>query len=283
MVSPRYITTAQVRTITGITSTLVSDSDMDDIIGDVEFQIERFMNTTYTPKKEIDVQDGQGKHVIYVNHTPLLAVRSITDDDTSIDITTVNFSNGGRIRFSPGGATSTTSFKRKENKTVIEYVYGAVEFPESGGTETLMNDSAGTSVGTTVSITVDSITGFTDLDWCAIYGTDGFRETFQISGAPSGTTIVADQLLYTHSDNSFIRLLAIPTLVERLMKVSSGIAAVANVVGSSFDDITGYDMGDFRVQKGEPYTQWRETALQLINERDRIMERLQPASFSMVI
>ena len=49
---------------------------------------------------------------------------------------------------------------------------------------------------------------------------------------------------------------------------------VARIVGQSYTDIVGYNIGEMRVQKGEPYTQWRETAVQLIKERNDLLGRI---------
>ena len=269
--TPRYITKAQVRTIVGLTTNEISDDDLDDVIYDVEFQIERFMNTTYTPKKEIEILDGNGKHIIYAQNVPLLALRSIKDDGTSISVSKVNYARSGRIRLTD--SSEVANFKEKENKVILETVFGDVIFPESGGTETLLDGA--TTIGTSVAMTVDSEIGFNTNDWVEIYGTDGNREIAQVSSTASNT-ITVDNLLYTHSDNSFVRKLQIPNLIERLMKISSALATVARQVGQSFTDIVGYSMGSFSTQKGEPYTQWRETALQLTQEKEQILRRVQP-------
>ena len=58
------------------------------------------------------------------------------------------------------------------------------------------------------------------------------------------------------------------------MNLIASIALVARIVGESYTDIVGYNIGEMRVQKGEPYTQWRETANQLIKERDELMSRI---------
>ena len=60
------------------------------------------------------------------------------------------------------------------------------------------------------------------------------------------------------------------------MKIWASIAAISRVVGESFDEITGYTMGEFQVQKGEPYTQWREAIVRLEQQAREIQQRLRP-------
>ena len=55
------------------------------------------------------------------------------------------------------------------------------------------------------------------------------------------------------------------------MNYACAISMVARIVGESYTDTVGYGLGELNIQKGEPYTQWRETAVQLIKERDRLM------------
>ena len=43
-------------------------------------------------------------------------------------------------------------------------------------------------------------------------------------------------------------------------------------VGQSFDDITGYSLSELQVQKGEPFTQWREAYRQNI-ERWKVLSK----------
>lgn len=269
----RYITIANVRTTVGIDSTAISDGDVTEMTEDVEFQIERFLNTTFTPKEEIDILDGSGKPTIFTSHSPLLAVRSLADDGTSLTVgTDVEFTQAGRIRTTSDSPIN--YFTTKNNGVIIEYLHGWRIFPESGGTET--TTSAAATAGTTVSLTVGSISGFSDNDWIEIYGTDGNREVAQIGGSPTGTTIIVDEINYSHVSGSLVRLLEVPNIILRLMKISSALALVARIIGDSADDIVGYTMGEFQVQKGEPFTQWRETARQLIAERDRILAKVQP-------
>lgn len=173
----------------------------------------------------------------------------------------------GKIVLSP--SSSTFTFVEKPNAITIKYIYGMME--ESSTSTTT---SAATTAGTTVSLTVASITGFTDEAWIEIYGMDGYREVAQISGTPSGNTIVVDQLVQTHVSGSKVVLLQTSANFTRLMNLIASIALVARIVGESYKDTVGYSLGALSVQKGEPYTQWRETAVQFIKERDDLMKRI---------
>ena len=120
-----------------------------------------------------------------------------------------------------------------------------------------------------------SESGFVANDWIEIFGTDGTRESTQISSVASGT-ITVDQLVMDHVSGSTIRKIEIEPIMKRLVKVIVGIAAISRVVGESATAITGYSLGELQVQKGEPFTQLREQANQLIRQRDEIQKRVRP-------
>lgn len=257
------------RVVSGIISTQITDVDMTDLIEDVEFEVERQMNSRFTPFVDIDVLDGNSKNSIFTRRSPLLTVRLLKTNDTTIDLTTIDFSKPGRIRL--GSDSVKQKFLEKKNDVIIQYVYGRVSWDLLTDTTT----DAVSAVGTSVALSVVSETGFATDDWIEIFGTDGNRESAQISSTASGT-ITVDQLVQTHVSGSIIRKIEIEPIMKRLIKVIVGIVAVSRVVGESSTAITGYSISEIQVQKGEPFTQLREQANQLIRQRDEIQKRVRP-------
>ncbi len=263
-----YVTAASVRRTCGILVTAISDDDVTAIIAEVEPQVERYFNTVFTPKQRIDVLDGNGTYRIILDKNPLLAVRELKIDGTTEDPAHLHvFRESGKIELNSDATTST--FIEGSQKIAVKYIYGFVEESSTSTTS-----SAAEVAGTSVSIAVGSISGLADTNWCEIYGMDGNREAFQISGTPAGGAIVADQLVFSHASGSTIVKLQISPVISKIMNVCCGLAMVARIIGQSYTDIVGYTMTEFSVQKGEPYTQWRETASQLIKERDDLLGRI---------
>ena len=264
----RFVTVDESRVISGISDTEISDADMTEIIEDIEFEVERQMNSRFTPFVEIDVLDGNAKNSIFTKRSPLMTVRSLETNDTSVDLETIDFSKSGRIRL---GNSSPQTFLMKKNTIIVQYVFGRVGWDLITDTTT---DTAAV-VGTSVALSVVSETGFSTNDWIEIFGTDGTRESAQITGTDTGE-ITVDQLVQDHVSGSIIRKIEIEPIMKRLIKVIVGIAAIARVVGESSTAITGYTLTEFQVQKGEPFTQLREEANQLIRQRDEIQKRVRP-------
>jgi len=262
-----YVTVASVRRTSGISSTQISDADVESAIVEVEAQVPREFNTVFTPTQKIEILDGNGTNRILLMGNPLLSVRELKIDGDSTDVADLNvYKESGYIELST--SSSTNVFKDLSNTVVVKYLYGMME--NSGTTTT--TDTASVA-GTSVALSVASAISFSADDWVEVYGMDGHKEVAQVSATDTGE-ITVDQLVFTHESGSIVELLEVNPIFTKLMNIITSIQLVARVVGESASDIVGYTITEFHVQKGEPYTQWRETATQLIRERDRLMEKV---------
>ena len=256
----RYVTVAQVRAVCGITTKFISDTDFEQLINSSEYEVERKLNVNFTPTTLIEQAEGDGSERLVLRRNPVLKLRTLNIDGTSV---TPEYT---RIDKQPGILWLTTSaeqsyFKTKateRNLTRVKYDYGWLE-----PTVTQTTSSAATIAGDSVTITVASSAGFVADDYIEVEGMDSQRETCKISSIPTITSITVDNFSLPHEADSMVTLQQVPDVAERAMRVGCALMAVARVVGQSFDEITGYNLGDMHVQKGEPYTQWRETAVQL--------------------
>lgn len=263
----KYVTIASVRRTSGIASTEISDDDVSSIIAECEPQVERFFNTSFTPKERIDILDGNGTIRMFVDKNPLLGVRELKIDGDTEDPANLHiYKESGKIELNTNADLTNSTFKNKHQAIVVKYLYGFVEESSTSSTT-----SAAEVAGTDVSIALASITGFADTNWVEIYSMDGNREVAQINATPAGGAIVVDQLVLDHESGSKVVKLQVSQIITKLMNITSALAMVARIVGESYTDIVGYTIAEFSVQKGEPYTQWRETAVQLIKERDRLI------------
>jgi len=271
-------TVEEVRRISGVTSTsLVSDPDVTATIAEAEAEVEKYLNASFTPKERIDVLDGNNTNTIIVMKNPILALRELKIDGTAITIDGNIFitKQSGKLELNSEGSPEETRFKGKPQGIRIKYIHGWLE---EGNTQTTTD--ADSSSGSSVALSVVNEQGFAVNEWIEIYGMDGNKEATKITAVASGE-ITVDNLSFSHESGSTVIKLDVNEIIKKLMRIISGIALVARVVGESFDDITGYTLGEFHVQKGEPYTQWRETALQLQREAQEILKKVgkRPAIF----
>ena len=262
-----FATISEVRRICGIASAEISDTDVGFMITDAEAQIPRFFNTFFKPTEKIEINDGDGTNRHHLEKNPVLSVRALKIDGTAQDVAELEVYKDSGYIFLGSGATIPT-FSIKKNSIVVKYLHGSVIHSTVSTTS-----SAAEVAGTAVSVAVASSTSFAEDDWVEIVGMDGHRETAQISSTSTGV-LVLDQLVLTHESGSSVVKLEIDHNFVKLMNLVSGIACVARIIGQSYTDIVGYTLAELHVQKGEPYTQFRETANQLIKERDEMMSRI---------
>ncbi len=269
-----YINEASVRRTVGVSTIAeIEASDVNDIIRETEAQIPRFFNTVFTPTEKIEIFDGDRSGTKILENNPLLAVRELKINGTTVTPANIHvYKEPGMIQLGTEAEKRTFSII-KPLDNVVRYIYGNVINSDISTTST-----AATTTGTSVAISVSSESDFKPNDWVEILGMDGFKEVAQISSVASNT-ITVDQLVYTHVSGSTINKLVIDETFKKLMNIIASISIVARIIGQSAKDIVGYSLTEFQVQKGEPYTQWRETAIQLIKQRDEIYKRMPTSSY----
>ncbi len=259
-----YVDISSVRRTCGIGSSEISDTDVESTITEIEKQVPRKFNTVFVPTEKIEIFDGDGSNRLNIQKNPLLSIRELKIDGETEDPANLEIYKEPGYIFLGEDATAST-FKAKRNSVVVKYIYGTLEYSTTSSTT-----SAAEVAGTSVSIALASISGFSDEDWVEILGMDGNREVAQINATPGAGAIVVDKLVQAHESGSTVTVLEINENFKKIMNIISGIQLVARIIGQSYTDIVGYDIEGFHVQKGEPYTQWRETANQLIKERDEL-------------
>lgn len=240
---------------------------MTQMIEEIEYQAEHYLNRSFAPLTVIDVQDGNSMNAIFTDHSPLLALISLKSNDISIDVENTRTTRGGRIRINTANGNVPGVFTRLKEGVVIKYLTGDLAWDRQTQTTT----TSATTVGSSVAIPVSDESSFSTNNYIEITGTDKTTEAAKITGT-SSNTITVDNLYRAHESGSLVNLLKLDLTIRRYMEVLVAIGANIRAVGESFDDITGYTIGEFQVQKGEPFTQFREAINQFIKERD-ILER----------
>lgn len=272
----RYVSIADVRGTCGITQKFISDEDLTTLCEQAEYNVEKILNVSFTPVTFIDTFTGNGTERQVLRRNPVLKVRALNIDSTAVTPDYLRIDKQPGIIWLTSSAESTyfKSNATERNLCRVKYDTGLLE-----ETSTQTTLTAASLAGNTVTVAVSSSTGFTADSYVEIQGLDGRIETAKISSIPGLTGIIFDNLSQTHENGSLLTLQQVPKVAERIMLVYCSLEAVSRVVGQSFDEITGYDLGEMHVQKGEPYTQWRETATQLTREYNQLLQsfRLRPS------
>ena len=265
-----YITVANVRTASGAPSSLISDSDIEHAISIVEPQVERQMNTKFKPTHRIDVLDGIDKDRIYTDKNPLLKVKSLKSNDSSITASSLIIDKGpGRIRF--GDDSEASQFVVKAHNVIIEYYFAYLIEDDDNRTTT----NGAIVAGSSIDVVLDDAESFAVDDWVEIYGVDGFREVAKIT-AVVGTTMTVDNLIFSHVDGSIFVKQKIPEFIQRYMELEAAIYVAISAIGETYTFNASYQLADLQVTKGVPYTHWRESVEKCIKERETLRKRIKP-------
>jgi len=266
-----YTTISKVRATCGIESGEISDEDVSLLITDAEKEVDRLMNTTYEPKTKIDFLDaelGTNPEIFFTTKQPILRIIKLIIDGTEISPKYVKIYPGGMVKLTSSAEKKVMSNDPQDN--YIKYVYGDLE--ETTTTTTTSDD---VTSGDNKSIPVSSSSSFEVGDYVKIQGMDGYSEVTEITEITDSTHITAN-LSLPHESGSIVTKMQIPQIIVRLTNIVTSLMMVARIVGASYDEIVGYGLEGMNVQKGEPYTQWRETATQLREEYKRILAIKKP-------
>ena len=268
------VTYLEVQRTCGIQSNVISNADVTALITEAEYSIERFLNTAIGAKTKIDYLDtsfGVAPEYLVLSANPILTINYVKVDTTAVSPKYVKIYPGGIIQLT-NDAEEVTWDDSNPQSNIIQYKYGLLE--ESTTESTLSTAITDGSEAADYELQITSTTGFSDDDWIKVEGTDGYREVMQVETVGTGTAL--GNIEYPHVKGSRVIKMQVPYLIKRLVELIASEMMVARIVGASYTDIVGYGLGDMSVQKGEPYTQWRETYKQLDNERKLILKSLRP-------
>lgn len=268
------VTYSDIRRTCGIESSEISNADVTVLITEAESAVERYLNTSIGAKTKLDFQDatlGTDPEYLVLTKSPILTITAIKVDGTSVSPKYTKIYPGGLLQLT-SDAEETTWDNGDPQSNVIQYQYGLLE--ESSTETTLSSAIADGSEDTSYTLSITSTSDLSADDYIKIEGTDGYREVTQLTSVGTGTALA--DIYYPHTNGSRVVLMQVPYLAKRLVEIITSLMMVARIVGASYDDIVGYGLGDMNVQKGEPYTQWRETAKQLEAERKLILKSLRP-------
>lgn len=263
----QFITVSDVRQRTGVDQTLIKqDSEIEPFLAPAEQRVEQYLNSVFQPKEIIEQVKGTDTDRVFLNNIPVLSVRDVRSGDNDKPVSNFYWDRGGKLYFKFNVDTDTREFS-DNNKIKVRYIYGDVV--EKARTKSNSDVSAGNSV----LIPVNDVSIFSNNDWVEIQGMDGNKEVAQITNTTSNA-IQVDEIVRDHESGSFVSRIGIHSLVYDLMNIVASLSLIGRIVGETFDVMTGYGLGDLNVQKGQPYVQWRETAVRLQEERDDILKRL---------
>jgi uncharacterized protein YqfB (UPF0267 family) len=263
----QYISATTVRRTIGLSVSQISDADIESFITEIEAEVPRFFNTSFTMREAIDIIDGDGSDRVMLKNNPVWAVRElISDTVTETPANLVVYREGGKVRLSTTSIVS--RFPNKMNIIRARYLYGKLDYSTTS-TKTTVASIAGTSI----TLNVSSSTSFTVNDWVDIKSMDGNYEAAQITSKATGT-ITVDQLVYAHSSGAIVTKLEVSQIFTRIMNVIASLSVIGRILGQSANTRTSYTVGELTINFQEPNVLWEKTFNQFVQERDELMKRI---------
>lgn len=143
---------------------------------------------------------------------------------------------------------------------------------DGDGTSVLRLRNRPVNAVTALSITYNYGDSYTSITPSKVWVKDAgglviLKPTAEATTFPSGTNTV--KISYRHGivpDDS----------IKEIILLLAGMQALAQQAGGTFDDVTSYQLPEYSVSKGEPYTQIRETFFRLREQYDRAISAYPP-------
>ena len=277
MMAMRFLTTSEIRLACGLNTAQVSETDLSSIGEQAEYDTEQELNTSFTPKTIIEVFEGDGTNRLVNLKNPLLKVRQMKIDATSV--------TPGTLRLDPLGGTvwlsSTSEFTYFRSKTTernlvrVMYDYG---YFESDTVQTTL--TAASAAGNSVTIAVSDSTGFSSGDYVQVVGMDSMIETAKVTSVPGGgLSLVVDNLTQAHELGSLVVKQRTPKTAIRIMAVNAAIKALGNVMSSKLDSVQSYSIGEESVSNVDVLSALNGTLTALNAEKTALINsfRIRPA------
>jgi len=270
------VTASDVRLVVGIGSSDVSDANMSIIITNAEYEVDRLLNTTSTPKRVIErYVTPNSPSFLMLRRTPVTRVANIMVGGTGgtwVDPSkTILRPVTGQLLLT--NSAQKTLFDDDDIKgNIIDYYYGNLE---ESTTETTLSATTGTGAATV--ITVASSSGLSADDYVKLESyIDESEETTKVISVGTGT-FTAD-LSWDHFSGGRVIKMQVPNMVKEMTRIISGIMTCLNMIGSTYTFATSYSIPEMSVTKGVPYPHFDRLLASLVKKRDYILMRLRPQS-----
>ena len=273
-ISTDICTIEDIRRTCGIESSEIEDDDVSRLITEGVEITENYLNTAIQPRLIIESLDGQlgsENNIIFTKKMPILRLEQVKVDTTTVSPQYVKIYSGGKLVLTDD-AEETEWDTSELQSNIIKYYYGLLE---ESRTDTTTSEAITTPTANDI-LKVTSTNGMKVGQWVRIQGMDGYNEVTQIEAVSTVNSTITVDLYYPHENDSIVTIMQYPYRIRRFVEIIVSLMMVARIVGASYKDVVGYGIEEFNVQKGEPYTQWRETYNQLNNERLELKKSIRP-------
>jgi hypothetical protein len=250
----------------------VSDANASTLITQAESEVDRLLNTTFSPKRvaERHVPENN-KEFVMLRRTPVTRVVRVTvGTGTNVDVDgTVLDPISGKL-YLTSYADSTTFSSNEDRGNTIDYYYAKLD---ESATETTLSSATGT--GTSVTVTVGSCAGFSANDYVRIVDpVAGKPEITKVISVGTGT--FSADLSWRHASGSRAVKMQVPEDVRQVVRITAALMAARYMIGANYTFATSYTFPEEQVTKGSPLQHFGKVYETLVQQRDELLKRLRP-------
>jgi uncharacterized protein YqfB (UPF0267 family) len=270
------ISITDVRSASGATESLISDADITAIITNSQLQVTSAYNIYTEPTKKIDIIDGSNSqdavlnvpNMTKVNYPYIWKMLQLNVQGTDLDLEYIQINpERGTFRIEPNeGSTYRLAYTYK---TRIKYLSAFME-----RSSIITESTTDTIAGDSIAIAVDDESNFTVGDWIVIEGADGNIEATKIT-ATDTNEITVNNLVQSHESESVITVLKTEECLKQFVLYDVCTNVSNYIIGNTSNVATGYTYPEYSVQKGVPYTHWRESAERFGRKRDEFKKKIE--------
>lgn len=263
-----YATSDSVYDKVGVTSTEITSAEMTRILSEADAEVDRLINTTCTPQTRFEIQDGNGENSTVVEKKPLLSLKALEINDTTISLTKLRFYPSGFIKLLTTAEKAYFYTSTDLRNVRLKYLWGWME--ESTTTDAVTTTAV--TAGATATVTVVTGASFTVGDYIKIIGFDGWEEVTRVDAINSND--LTCNCIYAHEVGSQVVKLQVPVVIQKLASVIATIMGALHMVGSTYTFATSYSVPDHSVTKGVPYPHFQKVLDEAIKERDFLLQQI---------
>lgn len=270
------VSVQDVRDNSGAPSSLIGDSTITNLISQITKKTKNLYDVNFDPTKKVETLTGDFKRKIMLDEYFPLKVLKLQNANSSVDLTNIFVNTReGTIEYFGDNASVTqvngygAVFSGYAKDVSIKYLYGAVERDTDVQTESTASFSSGTSV----TISVDDETGFSDNDYVFLEDTNEKYEVAKVTSIASGQ-ITVDKLNNSFEDETLITKAKTMDIFNDFVLYEVCIAVALRAIGSTYTFNTNYNLGSLSVNKGVPFSHWERSFRANIQLRDQMKQRI---------
>jgi hypothetical protein len=273
----QYCTADEVRRLLGLTSSDISDSDVQAFITLAEEEVDRITNTTYLVTQDSGTATAGGTNTLTDGSKTWTTDEWASDDNLvggymvyiyagtgSGQCRVITSNTSTQLTVSPDWTTNPSTDSKYR---IFKNTYKDETF-DGDGTETYYTQYY--PLLNVLSLTIDSTSITLGGTYTYIYYSEGMLKL----GEDAEKTTFQDDKPQLCNVKYFYGIYPIPEIIKKLTAVVAGLMVGSYMIGKTYTFATSYSIPEMSITKGVPYPHFEKVVNELAKQRDYLVERI---------